>query len=123
MDEKNELSLNYPAIQLSKGTLFTAGAEQVEPVENNRLRISWNPKTYGLSGAMDDQVHIVGYAASSDYFLWLDAKVLRYQGEAFIHCLAEEGEVIHIWLFFSDSEKKRVSPTVYLSITNQNHSN
>ncbi|WP_134091179.1 DUF6266 family protein [Olivibacter sp. XZL3] len=118
MDENNEPKLNYPAIQFSKGTLFTAGAEQLELLDDNQLKVSWNPKTYGLSGALDDQVHILYYAESWKSMDGPDHPPLRYQGEVQFTHSAAAGELIHLWLFLSDSERKRVSRTVYLSITN-----
>ncbi|MDX3915985.1 MULTISPECIES: DUF6266 family protein [Olivibacter] len=118
LDENNEPHLNYSLIQFSKGTLFTAGAEKLEIVKPGQIKVTWNPKTYGLGGSLDDQVHILCYTVSSGLFDSPDTTPLRYQAEATVRYEALEGECIHVWLFLSDSQKKRVSPTKYLSITN-----
>lgn len=31
---------------------------------------------------------------------------------------AQEGETIHLWLFFADKQHKKISPTVYLNLLN-----
>jgi len=119
LNEGGELTLNYPALQFSRGSLFSAGAEKVELL-NNRIRISWNTKTYGLSGELDDEIHVLAYYENLDIWDTDEDVALRYQGETYVEIDddAKPGELIHIWLFFSDSEHKRVSPTTYLSITN-----
>lgn len=117
-DENGEPTLNYSALQLSRGSLFSAGAEKVAWTDSQQIRVSWNPKTYGLSGSMDDEAHILCYIEHSKQFATPDASVLRYQGEAYLSCDALENEIIHVWLFFSDSQQKMVSPTTYLSIIN-----
>lgn len=121
MDENNEPALNYSAIQFSKGSLFTAGAEKLALQKNGQIKVTWNPKTYGLGGSLDDQVHVVCYAEKTNYSFFPDSVPLRYHGEVSIEFYAQEDELIHVWLFLSDSQKKRVSPTKYLSITNTNN--
>ncbi|MEH6307281.1 DUF6266 family protein [Olivibacter sp. CPCC 100613] len=118
MDENNEPALNYSMIQLSKGSLFTAGAEKLALLGDSQLKVMWNPKTYGLSGTLDDLVHIVCYVEKTDFFFVPNIVPLRYHGEALVEFYALEGELIHVWLFLSDSQGKRVSSTKYLSITN-----
>lgn len=118
MDENKEPTLSYSKIQFSRGTLFTTGAEKLAFVDGGQLKVTWNPKTYGLSGALDDEVYILCYTESSDQFNSPDNTPLRYQGETMIGYEALEGELIHVWMFLSDSQRKRVSSTKYLSITN-----
>lgn len=116
VDKNGEPSLNYSLIQLSKGSLFPAGAEKAELVEN-RIKLTWNTKTYGLSGELDDEVHAIAYVPSQKYFRSDEGTSLRYQGETFINGV-QGGETIHLWLFFADKQHKKVSPTVYLSLLN-----
>jgi hypothetical protein len=116
LDENGELSLDYSHIQLSRGSLFAAGAEKAELI-NNQVKLTWNTKTYGISGELDDEVHAVAYIPSTGYFLSDECVPLRYQGETFING-AQEGETIHLWLFFADKQHKKISPTVYLSLLN-----
>lgn len=118
VDEHGEPTLNYSALQLSRGSLFSAGAEKVEWVRPRQIRVSWNPKTYGLSGSLDDEVHILCYTAQNKQIATPDNRILRHQGEVYLSCGALEDEVIHVWLFFSDSQQKMISPTTYLSIVN-----
>lgn len=119
LDENGEPSLNYSLIQLSRGSLFPAGAEKAELI-NNQIKLTWNTKTYGISGELDDEVHAIAYLPSEGYFLSDECVPLRYQGETFIVNEAQKGETIHLWLFFADKQHKKVSPTVYLSLLN-NH--
>ncbi|QNL52317.1 hypothetical protein H8S90_12530 [Olivibacter sp. SDN3] len=116
-DETGEPALNYAALRLSHGSLFSAGAENAEWVENS-IRVSWDPKTYGISGALDDEAHMLCYFANANFFKSPENLVRRHHGEAQIPDVSqEEFQSAHIWLFFSDNQRKRVSSTVYLPTT------
>lgn len=117
LDENGEPTLDYSAIQLSRGSLFPAGAEKAVLIDN-QIKLTWNTKTYGLSGELDDEVHAIAYFPSTGQFSSDECTPLRYQGETWMVNEAQEGETIHLWLFFSDNQHKRISPTVYLNILN-----
>jgi len=113
-DEQGEPVLNYPALQFSRGALAPAGGEKAV-MEDGHIKISWNTKTYGLGGAMDDELHILVCEPDDDRFGGTVNRSQRYKGETSISW-DPSGGPIHIWLFWSDSSRKKVSPTVYLSI-------
>ncbi|GAA4802142.1 hypothetical protein GCM10023231_33850 [Olivibacter ginsenosidimutans] len=112
-----EPSLNYSALKFSHGSLFPPGQEKAVML-NGEIKITWNTKTYGLSGGLDDEVHIILYIPSIDQFVLVRPTALRYSGEASfaMENFGEKGELIHLWMFLCDSQRKRVSPTVYLAV-------
>jgi len=118
LNDSGEPELNYSALQLSRGSLFPAGVEKAELIAN-RVRVTWSTKTYGLSGELDDRAHVLAYIPSTEFFFSDESNPLRYQGETFLSLNeAKRGEIIHLWLFFSDNQHKKVSPTVYLNVLN-----
>jgi len=115
--DDNKLTLNYAALQFSRGSLFSAGGEKAT-LTTDGIQVTWNTKTYGLSGSMDDEVHVFAYYEHQDYLKSDESTPLRYQGETFIENKALPGEPVHIWMFLADSQHKRISPTTYLFIQN-----
>lgn len=115
--DDNKFSLNYAALQFSRGSLFSAGGEKAI-LTTEGIQVTWNIKTYGLSGSMDDEVHVFAYFEQQDSLKSDEQTPLRYQGETFIEQQAQKGEPVHIWMFMADSQHKRISPTTYLFIQN-----
>src|SRR5690606_22941783 len=60
LTDGEHMSLNYEAMQLSRGSLCTAGAEKAW-WENDRITVTWNTKTYGMGGEMDDTAYVIAY--------------------------------------------------------------
>lgn len=117
LSETGEPQLNYPALQFSHGSLFCAGAEKAEWIDK-RIKISWNPKTYHISGELDDEAHIICYFPDKHFFANITSNRRRHHGEAHTDDLPPLLKAsAHIWLFFSDSRRKRVSRSIYLSLT------
>jgi len=115
MVEDDQVTLNYPALKFSHGSLFTAGAEKAI-LTHDGVKVVWNPKTYGVGGAMDDVGYAIAYSVSLDLLICETA--LRHEGEAFISFgEAMKGNELHVWLFFADSRKKQVSRTEYIPLT------
>lgn len=115
VEEDDPVTLNYPALKFSHGSLYTAGAEKAI-LTHEGVKVVWNSKTYGVGGAMDDVGYAIAYSVSLDLLLWQTA--LRHEGEAFISFdEAVRGNELHVWLFFADSRKKQVSRTEYLPLT------
>ena len=117
----DDITLNYPALQLSHGSLYTAGAEKAW-IEGGGVRISWNAKTYGMGGEMDDVAHAVVYSPSIDQFFSEGHKTIRHDGMIYVDFLNQKvGEDLHVWLFFADKQQKRVSRSVYIPLTDGKH--
>lgn len=115
MDD-GELKLNYAKLAFSRGALYTAGAEKAWPA-NGEIKVSWNTKTYGVDGQLDDVGYAIAYFPRFDLFEGSHA--LRHVGEVTFTFFKEfvPGDELHIWLFFADSKKKRASRTVYIPLT------
>src|SRR5690606_17402619 len=115
IEEDDQITLNYPALKFSHGSLYTAGAEKALLLGEG-VKVVWNPKTYGVGGALDDVALAIAYSVSLDLFL--SETALRHEGEAFIPFeKAELENELHVWLFFFDSRRKQVSRTEYLPLT------
>ncbi len=115
VEDGDGISLNYPALKFSHGSLYTAGAEEASGIGEG-VKVVWDPKTYGVGGAMDDVGYAIVYSVSLDLFMCQTA--LRHEGEVFIPFEERiRGTETHVWLFFADSKGKQVSRTVYLPLT------
>lgn len=116
-EDDNDITLNYPALKLSHGSLVTAGAERVFWESSNRLRVTWNPKTYGMGGEADDRTYAVAYLPQRKYAAMNEHGEVRQSGVATIDFHEpSDDRIVHVWLFFSDKFGKRVSRTVYIPL-------
>ncbi len=114
VEDGDGISLNYPALKFSHGSLYTAGAEEASAIGEG-VKVVWDPKTYGVGGAMDDVGYAIAYSVSLDFFICKTA--LRHEGEAFVPFEERvRGSEVHVWLFFADSRGKQVSRTEYLPL-------
>ena len=114
VERADELVLNYPVLQFSRGSLYTAGAEKAY-VENDGIQVRWNPRTFGVGGAMDDLACVIVFSHSKQIH-W-NAAAYRSQGGVFVDWGMEiDVNDLHVWLFFSDASGKRASKTVYLPL-------
>lgn len=115
LPEDDSFALDYSSLQLSHGSLFTAGAEKAW-LENEEITVTWNTKTYGMGGALDDVAYAVAYSTSIDVFF--SGVASRHEGIAHIDLIGEvpDGD-LHVWLFFADKPGKRVSKTVYIPLS------
>lgn len=113
----DSMVLNYSALQLSHGSLFTAGAEKAW-VDNGKITVTWHTKTYGMGGALDDVAYAIAYSASTDIFFSDEHRATRHEGIVHIDLIGEvpDGN-LHVWLFFADKAGKRVSKTVYIPLS------
>ncbi len=110
-------SLNYEALQFSHGSLCTAGAEKAWR-ENDSIKVTWNTKTYGMGGEMDDIAYVVVYCPEMDRFFSDAHEATRQDGFAVIDLLGNSCSTgLHTWLFFVDKRQKRASPTVYIPLS------
>ena len=81
--------------------------------------VSWHPKTFGMGGAPDDRAYVLLFDETYDMFLSPEGSTVRQDGQAQLTQLEriKSGQrLYHIWLFFTDSDKKRASKTVYIPI-------
>jgi len=117
-EEEGEIRLDYSKVQLSHGALFTAGAEKAVLLPEG-LKITWNTKTYGISGNMDDRVFVACYIQLED---WVSAdSVLREDGEIFMELSEKEMQsILHVWIFLSNAQGGQASKTVYIPIEREN---
>lgn len=114
----NDISLNYEALQFSHGSLCTAGAEKAW-IENNKVSVSWNTKTYGMGGEMDDIAYVVVYHAGMNQFFSDEQEATRQDGITHIYLAGHRADAgLHVWLFFADKQQRRASPTVYIPLSN-----
>src|SRR5690606_33485045 len=60
LTDGDDIVLNYEALQLSHGSLCTAGAEKAWH-ENGNVTVTWHTKTYGMGGDMDDIAYVLVY--------------------------------------------------------------
>jgi len=115
-DEGDEISLNYGALQFSHGSLCTAGAEKAR-IENGHVTVTWNTKTYGMGGEMDDIAYVIVYHTEKQVFFSNEYQATRQDGTASINLLGNTGSELHTWLFFADKQQKRASRTVYIPLS------
>ncbi len=117
IEEGEDISLNYSAVQLSYGSLCTAGAEKAW-VENNSVVVSWNTKVYGMGGDMDDIVYALVYCPETDQFFRGEVGITRQDGKTIVDQIdVRYTSQLHTWIFFVDKLRKRASPTVYIPLS------
>jgi len=110
------IALDFPALQFSHGSLFTAGDEQARVIGDN-LYITWDPETYGMGRSMDDRAYIILYEEIREVFFTV-GRPLRHEGAVqFMNpILTLRPLKLHLWLFFAERAGKQVSRTVYIPI-------
>jgi len=117
--EGKTVTLNYPVLQFSHGSLFPAGDERAW-VDGDRLRVSWDPETYGMGRSIDDTAVLIYYDEIRELFS-ADSKAMRYEGGAEI----KNGRFTlrplrsHVWLFFVNKATKKVSRTTYIPLIDE----
>lgn len=117
VEDGGQIMLNYPVLKFSHGSLYTAGAEEALATEDG-IRVQWDPKTYGVGGAMDDVGYAIVYSVSAHMFM--SGTALRHEGGVFIPFEEESrGSEVHVWLFFADNTGKHVSRTEYLPLATE----
>jgi len=115
--DDGKVSLNYPALKFSHGSLYTAGDERAWR-KNDGIQVTWHPKTYGMGGAPDDIAFLFAYSPEQDIFYSTRGPVVRQDGSAYIPFDGDDaGREVHLWLFFADNRRTRVSNTVYIPLS------
>ncbi|PPL01762.1 DUF6266 family protein [Parapedobacter indicus] len=116
--DETHVTLDYPALQFSHGSLFTAGDEQAW-VDGDTLHITWDPDMYGMGRSLDDTARMVLYEEIRGIFYSV-GRPLRHEGATqFVNkVLTQRPLKLHLWLFFVDRAGKQVSKTVYIPIAN-----
>lgn len=117
--EGADVRLNYQAIRLSHGSLVTAGAERAWVDDRGVVHVTWNTKTYGIGGAPDDLAYVLVFDETHDMLHAPDGSTVRQDGQAQftrLERIESDPGGYHIWLFFTDHDKKRASKTVYIPI-------
>jgi hypothetical protein len=117
--EGTDVRLNYPVLQLSHGSLFTAGEERAW-LMGSVLHVQWDPETYGMGRAMDDEARIVVYDELKETFRWAGSAA-RHEGIKLIEGVdyAIKPVKLHVWIFFVEKNGRRVSKTVYVPVADQ----
>lgn len=116
---EDDVRLNYAALSFSHGSLLTAGDERAWLVEDT-LHVSWDPSTYGMSGAADDVARLIVYDEKNDIFRGVRRAVRADGGIATdLSKVKADTSRLHIWFFFIDELRKQVSKTTYIPITDQ----
>src|SRR5690606_1982464 len=109
VEDGDQISLNCPALKFSHGSLYTAGAEEARATAEG-FEIQWDPKTYGVGGAMDDVGYAIAYSVSLHMFV--TGRALRDEGGVVVPfeegVRGNEGQ---LGRFFADSKGKQVSRT------------
>ncbi len=114
------ITLKYSALQLSHGSLYPAGMEKAW-LEIGGVRVTWNPKTYGMGGEVDDVAYAIAHLPSKRLFFRNEDSAVRNDGTTFVSFLGTPiDKETHVWLFFADRQRKRVSRTVYIPLSPSN---
>lgn len=117
--EGDPLRIDFSKVNFSHGSLFTPGDESAVLTANG-IGITWDPKTYGVSGSLDDRIHAFAYREEGDdgrFFSADDHQLKRYQGQTFITLTeAEIQGTFHVWLFLSSADGTKRSKTVYVPL-------
>jgi len=117
--DEEKVTIDYPALQFSHGSLFPAGDERAW-LEDDTVYATWDPDTYGMGRSMDDSAYIVLYNEGNDVFR-ANSNPMRHEGGGQItdKSLTQQPHKLHLWLFFVDRAGRLVSKTVYIPIENQ----
>lgn len=69
-EHDGEWSIDWSLVKVSCGSLANVKEVKIEPIENNKYRISWNPNN-GTSASPDDLIYIALYNEQINNSLWL----------------------------------------------------
>ena len=110
-----DYALDYSKVRISDGIFVGGGSETVE-VEDGVMTLSWDTTPNLMyETADDDGVYIVVYQPEIDQFLSAPTPPQRGDGGVDIvlprHFLGGDA---HVWIFFADRRKKKVSRSTYL---------
>jgi len=114
-----DYALDYSKLRISDGNFVGGGSEAVE-ANAGILSVSWDVTPNEMyETADDDRVYILLYQPAIDQFLSAPTPPRRGDGNVDItlpsHFLGDEG---HVWIFFADRTKKKVSRSAYLGTVN-----
>jgi len=114
-----DYALDYSKLRISDGHFVGGGSETVS-VDAGILSVSWDTTPNELYQTKDDdRVYILLYQPTIDQFMSAPTPPQRGDGGVDItlpnHFLGAEG---HVWIFFADRTKKKVSRSAYLGTVN-----
>lgn len=114
-----DYTLDYSQIRISDGLFGDGGAASVA-VDEGVMTVSWDTALNSLYESKDDDnVYILLYKPDIDQFLSAPTPPQRADGSVDItlpdHFLGGEG---HVWLFFADRQRRKVSRSNYLGQVN-----
>ena len=91
-------------LKLSEGTRAGAEALQLEPLENNRYRITWGKAMDGYRQSRTDRVVVVALNNSDGHHRYSESQqALRGQGKTTVDVqVVSPGDEIYFFIFFQD---------------------
>ncbi|WP_207422826.1 DUF6266 family protein [Desertivirga brevis] len=111
-----DLSIDYPAITLSTGSLTSCLDAKVEALPEAKIQVSWVEPGVAEAAEASDKVNILIYdvkrqaAAVYNTFLRSD-----YTAEVSLPASFANDEV-HVWLFFSTPKGEKISKSIYVGV-------
>lgn len=107
--------LDYSKIRIADGTYYAGGTKSVA-YATEELTLTWSVGNNEVYDSQDDDlVYILAYHPVADEFLTSPTLPKRVDGTVTFgvpeHLL---GESVHVWFFFSDRKKVKVSRSSYL---------
>jgi hypothetical protein len=108
-----DLSINYPKIILSSGSLPQSPAVTIAAPGDMNVSVSWD-KTVWSNGSSDDPVFIAFLNPVTQMVVFSEAQAKRDDGTLNVLLPAPWlGATLHVWLFFNSVDRKQSSVSQY----------
>ena len=109
-----DLSINYPKIVLSSGSLPQSPALSIAAPGNMNVSVSWD-KTVWSNGSSDDPVFVAFLNPVTQMVVFAEAQAKRDDGTLNVLMPGPWlGATIHVWLFFTSIDRKQSSVSQYI---------
>ncbi len=106
--------LDKSLIQVSKGTLQKPGSIVLSSTVTGSLEVNWSPTVNTLNAFVDDQMVVLLYNETQNFFMVFTDAGLREDGRTSLTIPDDfAGQTVHTYLFYVEREGKRQSLSTY----------
>jgi hypothetical protein len=107
--------IDYPTVELSRGSLSNAEDIQVSSFKSGSLQITWTmDKDSRLRGLISDLLYVAAYCEDLDRWFFKYNSAHRYEGRCNLDFSEFKGRQVHTYMGFISQNGKKTSDSLYL---------
>ena len=111
-----DFKLDYSKLELASGSLFTTSELRMERINEDSLRLNWNPD-FIMSGSPTDKLNLVLLNSQTKFVLERYEYAIRSEGKVELQIpVGWLDSDIHGWIYFSSTDGKTNSVSLHIQI-------